>query len=259
MSSSVNKNPISHRLIIINSFLKDVVLYSRISLLFGPLKHWLKFFSNLIGLTRFIHQQSKKKALVPGKYQLFRNYAAREQMHTTIIDHFNLSNTPVQYLEFGVCDGDFFKWWMQQLKHENTSLVGFDTFEGLPEHWGLYKQGDMYSGMPVLEDKRASFEKGLFQHTLHQFLQTKYRKDVERTIIHLDADLFSSTLFVLTSLAPYLKSGDILLFDEFSVPNHEFYAWDLFCQTYYVDYEVLGWVNNFYQTAILYKGMGKFD
>ena len=31
----------------------------------------------------------------------------------------------------------------------------------------------------------------------------------------MDADLYSATLFTLTSFAPFLKKGDIILFDEF--------------------------------------------
>jgi hypothetical protein len=40
------------------------------------------------------------------------------------------------------------------------------------------------------------------------------------------------------------------MFDEFNVPNHEFFAFDIFVKSYYIKYEVLGGVNNYYQTAI---------
>ena len=69
-------------------------------------------------------------------------------------------------------------------------------------------------------------------------------------VIHIDADLFSSTLFVLNTLNPYLKKGDILFFDEFNVPVHEFKAFKLWVESYYINYTVLGEVNNYYQTAI---------
>ena len=53
-------------------------------------------------------------------------------------------------------------------------------------------------------------------------------------IIHLDADLFSSTIFVLSQLYPYLKKGDIIFFDEFNVANHEFLAFKIFTESFYV-------------------------
>jgi len=89
----------------------------------------------------------------------------------------------------------------------------------------------------------------LFQDTLYDFINTHDLKNGTRKIIHLDADLFSSTIFVLSTLAQYLNDGDILFFDEFNVPNHEFYAFKIFTDTFYIKYELLGAVNNFYQVA----------
>jgi hypothetical protein len=58
---------------------------------------------------------------------------------------------------------------------------------------------------------------------------------------------------VLTTLAPFIKKGDILFFDEFNVPMHEFKAFTEWVSSFYIDYEVLGAVNNFYQVAIKIK------
>ncbi len=95
-------------------------------------------------------------------------------------------------------------------------FAGFDTFEGLPEDWGTFKKGEMSFSIPQINDQRAEFMKGLFQDTLLPYLDKKGSSLVNGTnIIHLDADLFSSTIFVLTQLYKYLKKGDILFFDEF--------------------------------------------
>jgi hypothetical protein len=51
-------------------------------------------------------------------------------------------------------------------------------------------------------------------------------------LILLDADLYSSTLFVLTTLAPFLRQGDLLVFDEFNSPRHEFRALCDFTRSY---------------------------
>jgi hypothetical protein len=69
----------------------------------------------------------------------------------------------------------------------------------------------------------------------------------------LDADLYTATLFALTSLAPYLKEGDIILFDEFVVPTHEFMAYKNFIESYYFDLELIGAANNYYFTAFKVK------
>jgi hypothetical protein len=61
--------------------------------------------------------------------------------------------------------------------------------------------------------------------------------------------LYSSTAFVLSQLYPYLKKGDLIFFDEFNVPLHEFRAYDEFTRNFYVQLKPLGAVNNFYQTA----------
>jgi hypothetical protein len=66
----------------------------------------------------------------------------------------------------------------------------------------------------------------------------------------MDADLYTSTLFVLTTVSPYLRKGDIILFDEFNVPMHEFKAFSEWVKSYYINYQVIAAVNNFYQIAI---------
>ncbi len=155
------------------------------------------------------------------------------------------------YLEFGVSKGHSFKWWRKRITNPAVRFYGFDTFTGLPEAWGPYKKGDMSSGnsFPDVEnDSRCEFITGLFQQTLPGFLE-KHPLN-RRLVIHLDADLYSATLYLLTSLHPYLKKGDILLFDEFNVPVHEFKAWCDYVESFYVEYEVLGAVNNFLQVAI---------
>jgi hypothetical protein len=53
--------------------------------------------------------------------------------------------------------------------------------------------------------------------------------------------------------APYLKSGDILIFDEFAVPRHEFLAFTNFVDAYRVDYEIIAAYNNFFFVAVKLK------
>jgi hypothetical protein len=160
---------------------------------------------------------------------------------------------PIDYLEFGVGKGRWFRWWVENNRDPESRFVGFDTFTGLPEAWGGYGRGAFSTEgeTPKIDDPRCRFESGLFQETLGPFLEKTAPRN--RIVAHLDADLYSSTLFALTSLAPRLKRGDILLFDEFGVPMHEFRAFMDFLSAYPFDYEVLGAVNNYLHVAAKLK------
>ena len=107
----------------------------------------------------------------------------------------------------------------------------------------------MSAGMkvPDIDDSRDSFAKGLFQETLPGVLKTIDKN--KKKVILMDADLYTSTLYVLTSIAPYLAKGDIILFDEFNVPRHEFLAFSNFVDSYYVKLEMIGAANNYYFCA----------
>ncbi|MFD3000591.1 class I SAM-dependent methyltransferase [Pontibacter toksunensis] len=159
----------------------------------------------------------------------------------------------IDYFEFGVSRGVSFKWWVDRIKQEEARFYGFDTFTGLPEAWGPFKKGAMSSGNvpPQIEGSRHFFYQGLFQQTLFNFLKG-YKSD-KRKVVHMDADIYTATLFVLTTLSPFLNKGDIIIFDEFNVPMHEFKAFYEWSSSFYIEYEVLGSVNNFYQTAIMIK------
>jgi len=178
------------------------------------------------------------------------NYNKREELYEYIIETQKIDSEPIDYLEFGVSTGNSFRWWTNRLQNKESKFYGFDTFSGLPEDWGPFKKGEMNNNNipPEIEGDRHAFYQGLFQQTLIPFL-SNYNSQ-SRKVIHLDADLYSATLFVLTTIYPYLKSGDILLFDEFNVPMHEFKAFKDWSEAFYVEYDVLGGVNNFYQTAI---------
>jgi O-methyltransferase len=153
------------------------------------------------------------------------------------------------YLEFGVSGGYSFSWWVKRNFHPGSRFTGFDTFEGLPEDWGGFSKGAMStkSQIPKLDDERVLFKKGLFQDTLPDFLKTLDK--TKRKVIMMDADLYTSTLYTLTSMAPYLQKGDILFFDQFNVPMHEFLAFNNFIDSFYLKFQLIGAANNYYFCA----------
>jgi len=71
---------------------------------------------------------------------------------------------------------------------------------------------------------------GKFQDTLIPFLEQ--HQQISISLVHMDADTYLPTSYVLSVLEPTLSSGTIILFDEFfGYPNwraHEFKAWEEF-------------------------------
>ncbi len=230
------------------AFLKGVTLLLKPHLYLGWLRFPTLMFSNVLSLSKWISNQNKT-GILNDFYSPTRDYSKRYKLYQYVLEKYNLKQEALDYLEFGVCGGFSFKWWLENAQNPESHFFGFDTFEGLPENWGTFKKGDMSADIPVTGDSRAEFVKGLFQESVPVFLDKYNLNNGRRKIIHLDADLFSSTIYTLTRLAPYLKKGDILIFDEFNVPNHEFYAYKIFTESYYVKTKLIAAVNNYFQVA----------
>jgi hypothetical protein len=170
-------------------------------------------------------------------------------MYKWVLEKENLVETPINYIEFGVAEGESFRWFVNQNVSLDSRFHGFDTFTGLPEDFGVYKKGKFNTdnAVPTIADSRVKFYQGLFQQTVPGFLTTLNKQ--HRNIIMMDADLYSATLYALTAIAPFLKKDDIIFFDEFAVPTHEFKAFHDFVQSYYINLELIAAANNYYFAA----------
>lgn len=175
----------------------------------------------------------------------------RSWLYQSVIEHEALNKEPINYLEFGVYRGDSLRLWLSGISHPDSRFVGFDTFTGLPERWRSTEQAGHFNAngvIPDIKDPRCSFEVGLFQDTLPAFTA---RTDLaRRLVVNLDADMFTSTLFVLTTLAPFLKPGDLIFFDEFSCPLDEFRAFEEFVRSFRVKYEAIAAVYGYTRVCI---------
>jgi macrocin-O-methyltransferase TylF-like protien len=150
---------------------------------------------------------------------------SREQIFDLIGD--DVAHRRVLYLEFGVYQGDSIKYWSNLLKHPNAMLHGFDSFEGFPHAWrGDLPKGFFSTGgeVPKIADPRVKFFKGWFHETLPAYEIPPH----EVMVINMDADLYSSTLFVLDRLKEAITPGTWLYFDEFSADDSEFRAFSEF-------------------------------
>jgi O-methyltransferase len=236
-------------------FFKDFLLWSGILRLFSPFNRFFFFLRNFNVLRAWISQSNRTKLLINDFYSWKRDYSKRYTLYETVAAHFELATKEILYLEFGVASGSSFVWWMKKNANTGSLFRGFDTFEGLPEDWGGFKKGAMAFEQTQVNDGRAAFVKGIFQDSLSPFIESnKNLLSSMPKVIHMDADLFSSTIFVLSQLYPYLRKGDIIFFDEFNVANHEFLAFKIFTEAFYVKLVPVGAVNNFYQTAFVVNG-----
>jgi len=150
-----------------------------------------------------------------------------------------IGNDPVLYLEFGVYKGYSMRLWSGGLKHPASRLIGFDSFEGLPEDWhadALTGRFDTNGRVPLIDDQRISFVKGWFDVSLVTFQMPAH----ERLVVNLDADIYSSTKLVLDWLRPHFRPGDILYFDEFFDRHQELRAFDEFLDSSGMRFKMIG-------------------
>lgn len=182
----------------------------------------------------------------------------------------NLKTNPLKYVfendlvldgtwvEFGVFKGDTINYIS---KHTHNTVYGFDTFTGLPEEWILSDTFSFDSGHYSYEDfadknnlqksfpkvnENVNLIKGLFADTLPLFL-----KDQQITFIHIDCDVYKSTVDVFNYITPYVKDGCIIVFDEFiNYPNydmHEYLAFNEWVKKHNIEYECIGINGKFFK------------
>jgi O-methyltransferase len=209
---------------------------------------------NRIGLLDKINNNA---GFVQDRVELFggaQNFAKRTDLYQHLLDQ--IGAKPITYLEFGVYRGESFKFWVEGNNHPESRFSGFDTFTGLPEDWlSDHPEGAFSTGgvVPAVNDPRAKFVPGLFQDTLYGYLDASPPLG-NRLVVHLDADLYSATLFVLTALDRFLRPGSILVFDEFASLNHEYEAWRDYRRSFPHKWKGLGSTPGAMQVAMELEG-----
>lgn len=129
------------------------------------------------------------------------------------------------WLEFGVFSGKTINYFA---RFTNEKVYGFDSFKGLPEDWrpgfgkGTFSREHRRTWKIPKVLKNVELVVGLFNETLEDFLEK--HPDQKVGFIHVDSDLYSSAIYTLDKLAPRMKKGTIILFDE--LVNYDGYAGD---------------------------------
>ncbi len=161
-----------------------------------------------------------------------------------VMEDLNLSNQNDNslWLEFGVFQGISINFIS---KYTNKEIFGFDSFEGLPENWRPeFPKGsfNMNGSLPYVNDN-VRLIKGWFDNTLEPFLSTNNEMI---SFLHLDADLYSSTIYVLEKCTNRIKEGCIIVFDEifnfpeYDGPTSELKAFNEWIDKYEVEFDWIG-------------------
>jgi hypothetical protein len=162
-----------------------------------------------------------------------------------IVTDLNLSKdtTSNLWLEFGVFSGRTVNFLAKA--NPNKVIHGFDSFEGLPEKWrdGFDKGTFSLNGNLPQVEKNVVLHKGWFEDSLPAFLSTNTNKI---NFLHLDADLYSSTSYVLNQVTHLLEDNCIIVFDElinfpgYDSDTSELKAFVEWVDKFKINYEVVG-------------------
>ena len=149
-------------------------------------------------------------------------FSDRIEMWSYVMEKYK--DKKILFLEFGVHKGFSIDKFSKMNNHSNSIFIGFDSFEGLPKNWRnfitFYKKNHFDTGgvMPTINDNRVSFIKGWFSDTLPKFIEGYSFDEYEEIVVHLDADLYSSTFYVMLRLSEKINNFTII-FDE--LPGEE--------------------------------------
>jgi hypothetical protein len=158
------------------------------------------------------------------------------------------ARNPGLILEFGVFSGS-------TINHiaslTSQQVFGFDSFEGLPEDWRPdIQKGAFATSLPEVRPNVELVE-GYFDATLPGFLE---RHTESISFLHVDCDLYSSTKTIFDMCGDRIKSGTVIVFDEYfnyvGWVDHEFKAFQEFVASKNIEYEYLGYVPYHQQVAV---------
>lgn len=140
---------------------------------------------------------------------------------------------PGPWAEFGVKTGETARHLLKFLPPTGAFHL-FDSFEGLPEAWfGKHEKGAMSTNgvPPAFTDPRVFIQKGWFNDTLPAWVA---QQTEPLGLIHIDCDIYSSTVTVLTQCERLIVPDTIIAFDEYfgigPWQDHEYKAFHEYLQ-----------------------------
>ena len=178
------------------------------------------------------------------------DYDLHDWVTNTQLDSKLVSNGWI--LEFGVATGRT----LNQFAHwlPNKFVFGFDGFEGLPEDWTSRMRKGFFarSQLPKVRSN-CQLVVGWFDQTLPEFKANRIKK-APIALLHVDCDLYSSTVTILNNLKDNIVPGTVIIFDEYmNYPGwqqDEFRAWQEHVRAFGRKYEYIGRVSRHQKVAI---------
>jgi hypothetical protein len=163
-------------------------------------------------------------------------------------------------LEFGTATGRT----LNQFAHwlPNKTIYGFDSWQGLPEQFNDLPAGHFAQELPkVLPNcnlvpgwfgaRPTQDQSSIPECTAQDFANTHKEPVV---LLHLDADLYSSTKTVLDAFHAHIVPGTVILFNEYwnhpTWKKHEFKAWQEHVAQHNIRYEYIGYASDHQEVAV---------
>lgn len=170
----------------------------------------------------------------PYQFKAFKSYRFSDEklkfMHLLeAVNYTRVALLPHVYMEFGCHSARTFSAVVNAagyLNMDNMQFYAFDSFMGLPKtdniEDGIFESGEFKTSIEDFRKKlksRTGFSldpgniiPGFFSASLTKALQSKMPSV---GIVHIDVDLYSSTIEVLEFVKPLLVEGTVLLFDDY--------------------------------------------
>ena len=157
---------------------------------------------------------------------------------------------PGVFCEFGVASGT-------TINHiarvsQGRYIHGFDGFVGLPEDWREGFRSGAFAGKVPAVEPNVKLHVGLFSETLPEFVAALH-EDV--AFLHIDCDLYSSTRDIFANLGGRIKSGTVIVFDEYmNYPGWKYHEWKAFREFILSskhNYKYIGLVPSHQQVAVV--------
>jgi len=149
-------------------------------------------------------------------------------------------------LEFGVYNGKTLNF--LAARRPQAQLHGFDSFAGFPDDGRVDWHQDMaVADLPEMVGN-IQLHIGYFAQTLPGFAATHHKELGNIGLVHIDCDLYSSTKTVFDAIGPYLRPGQVIVFDELmnyrEFAQNEFLAFYEFLQQHQLDFEWAATIGN---------------
>ena len=175
-----------------------------------PVRKLVELVLTDVDLMARLRDATSTAALEEAQLRDAAGYKSRLALHRAMLGQ--VRDKTGLHLEFGVYKGDSINHFAEA--SPDVTWYGFDSFEGLPEAWTLGAKAGAFSIGGHLPSVRGNVRltKGFFENTLPGFVAQHAGAKI--ALLHIDCDLYSSTVTILRNVADMLAPGTIIIFDE---------------------------------------------